>query len=154
MNRRTLLASLILATAPAAFAQESACFPGSAGCPDPSIEAPAPSVPALNLCDHQVVREAVKIEQDLRPVKRIYDIAMNPTGFVIGKVSEEVGVKIPKWVGYAMDPKGSARNYVMKRVREEVKKNVGLSNDCAVAPELDDESEGPFPTPETDAVEA
>ncbi|APV49259.1 hypothetical protein BWI17_05925 [Betaproteobacteria bacterium GR16-43] len=152
--KRTLLATLLIAAAPIAFAQESSCLPGSGDCAEPALAAPAPALPAMNLCDHQGVREAVRIEQDLRPVKRLYDIAMNPTGFVIEKVSEEAGVKIPKWVGYAMDPRGAVRNEVMKRVRAEVKKNVGLANDCAVAPAIDDESDGPFPTPEADTVEA
>ena len=136
MNR-TLIAALLVSTAPAiAMADEEG------------------SPPAIDLCQHEAVREITRIEQDLRPVKRVYDIAMNPTGFVIGKVSEEAGVKIPKWVGFALDPKGYARNYVMKRVREEAKQHVGLANDCRVEERLDDDSEGPFPTPEADSAEA
>lgn len=128
MNR-TLVAALLVSAAPAAFAEE------------------------IDLCRNETVREAMRIENELRPVKRVYDIAMNPTGFVIQKVSEEAGVKIPKWVGFALDPKGYARNYVMKRVREEAKQHVGLANDCRVEAQ-DDDSEGPFPTPEADSVEA
>jgi len=134
--KRTLIAALLLTTAPAiAMADDEA---GT----------------SIDLCRHEAVREITRIEQDLRPVKRVYDIAMNPTGFVIGKVSEEAGVKIPKWVGFALDPKGYARNYVMKRVREEAKQHVGLANDCRVEERLDDDSEGPFPTPEADSAEA
>ena len=128
MNR-ILVAALIVSAAPAAFAED------------------------IDLCRNETVREAVRLENELRPVKRVYDIAMNPTGFVIEKVSEEAGVKIPKWVGFALDPKGYARNYVMKRAREEAKLHVGLANDCRVEV-LDDDSEGPFPTPEADSMDA
>ena len=138
MNR-TLIAALLVSAAPAIALAD-----------DEGTTAPEST---LDLCRHEAVREITRIEHDLRPVKRVYDIAMNPTGFVIEKVSEEAGVKIPRWVGFALDPKGYARNYVMKRVREVVKKNVGLANDCRVEV-LDDESVGPFPTPEADAVEA
>jgi hypothetical protein len=133
--KRTLIAALLVAAPAIAMADEE----GSA---------------SIDLCRHEAVREITRIEHDLRPVKRVYDIAMNPTGFVIEKVSQEAGVKIPKWVGFALDPKGYARNYVMKRVREEAKQHVGLANDCRLEETGDDDSEGPFPTPEADSAEA
>ena len=139
MNR-TLIAALLVSAAPAIALAD-----------DEGTTTPEPT---LDLCRHEAVREITRIEQELRPVKRVYNIAMNPTGFVIEKVSDGVGVKIPRWVGFALDPKGYARNYVMKRVREEAKQQVGLANDCRVEETRDGESAGPFPTPEADAVEA
>lgn len=149
MKTRTVLAAALIAALPAAHAQDSGCFPECR-------EAPAAvELPRLELCRHSAVREAVRIERDLKPVREIYDIATNPTGFVIRQVSEQAGIKIPKWVGYAMDPQGSLRAGALKRVRAEVKKNAGLANDCVEpAAEQDDESDGPFPTPERDSLDA
>jgi hypothetical protein len=150
MKTRTLLATALLAAAAPAFADDSGCFPG---CIEAPVVAEAPA-PTLELCRHGAVREVYRIERELRPVKEIYDIATNPTGFVIKTVSEQAGVKIPRWVGYAMDPQGSLRSAAMKRVRAEVKKHAGLANDCAEPALEDDEGDGPFPTPERDSVDA
>lgn len=109
----------------------------------------------LDLCRHGAVRQAIKLEQDLRPVKEVYEIVSNPTGFLIKTVTQEAGIKIPRFVGYAMDPEGSLRAAVMKRVREQVKKQGGLQNDCAVTEaQVEEGDEGPFPTPEADASDA
>lgn len=108
----------------------------------------------VDLCRHGAVREAIRLEHDLRPVKELYDIATNPTGFVIKTVTREAGIKIPRFVGYAMDPQGSLRASAMKRVRNEVRKQTGLQDDCrAEAVEIGNE-DGPFPTPEADASDA
>jgi hypothetical protein len=108
---------------------------------------------AVDLCRHEAVREAIRIEHDLRPVKEIYDIATHPTGFVIKTVGNEVGIRIPKWVGYAIDPRGAVRAEVMKRARpaEEVR---GLQNDCAAQAESAEEEGdiGPLPQPEQESV--
>lgn len=135
MTNRILLAALV-ATAACGIAR--ADEPGS----------------GMDLCRHGAVREAIRLEQDLRPVKEVYDIATNPTGFVIRKVSEEAGIRIPRFVGYALDPEGSLRAAVMKRAREAVKKQAGLQNDCAQPPAQDDSDRGPFPTPEADSSDA
>jgi len=99
-------------------------------------EAPAAAVERINLCEHRAVVEIARIDRDLKPVKELYDIATNPTGFAIKVVSSQVGVKVPRWVGYAMDPQGAVRAKVVKEVRKELKRNVGLERDCAA--ELDE----------------
>jgi hypothetical protein len=40
-------------------------------------------------------------------------------------------VHIPPWVGIAMDPKGYVRGKVIERVRLEAKKAIGAGRDCA-----------------------
>ena len=123
LSRRLLAALAFGAAATTAQAQDSDCFPMCA----PELQTPAP---ALNLCESGAVREAVRIEQRLRPVKRLYGIATNPTGYALEQVSEKI-VPIPRWVGYAIDPKGAVRAKVMDRVRKEVRKASGLQNECA-----------------------
>ena len=116
----------------------AATFPGAALADDYDYvpEAPVAEEQRINLCEHKAVQEVARIERDLRPVKELYDIATNPTGFAIKVVSREVGVKIPRWVGFAMDPQGAVRTMVMKEVLKELKRIVGLQDDCAA--ELDE----------------
>jgi len=120
-----LIAPALAATALSAHADAYDCFPL---CPEAAQETAAK--PALNLCDHAAVREVAKVDRDLAPVKRIYSIATNPTGFALEQVSAHV-VHIPPWVGYVADPKGAIRSKVMEKVREEAKKRVGLGDSCA-----------------------
>jgi hypothetical protein len=119
-----LAAALALALAQGALAQPLDCFPM---CPPPAQEAPAP---ALNVCAHAAVREVARVDRELAPVKRIYAIATNPTGFALQQVSEHV-VRIPPWVGIALDPRGYVRGKVIERVRLEAKKAIGAGKDCA-----------------------
>jgi hypothetical protein len=120
-----LVAPVLTLTALCAKADAYDCFPL---CPE-AAQTAAVQAP-LNLCDHAAVREVAKLDNDLAPVKRIYSIAMNPTGFALEQVSEHV-VHIPPWVGYVANPQGAIRAKVMDTVRKQVKKQVGLQDSCA-----------------------
>ena len=122
----SLIASTLAATALSAHADAYDCFPL---CPEAAQETAAQ--PALNLCDHAAVREVARVDSELAPVKRLYSIATNPTGFAIQQVSARTGIHIPPWVGYVADPKGAIRSKVMEKVRDEAKKQVGLQSSCA-----------------------
>jgi hypothetical protein len=134
----TLASSILLLAAPLAHAENDAydCFPG---CPYAVPVIPAQKT--IDLCEIGAVRDAARINDQLKPVKEIYDIAVNPTGFAVKMVDEHV-VHIPKWVGYAMDPKGAAKSYVINYVRTQAKKQVGLQDECRAAPPAIDESDG------------
>jgi len=90
------------------------------------------AVPAANvdLCQYHAVREIGKIDRQLQPVKEIAGIVTNPEGFVIHEVDQHI-VHVPAWVGYAMNPRGAIRAKVIDVVRAEMKKNVGLKDECA-----------------------
>lgn len=123
MKRIALVpAALVLAAAPC-LASEIDCFPMCA----PSEPAPR----AINVCEAKLVQEGVKLDAKLKPVKDVYEIATDPTGYAIRTVTEAAGIHVPKVVGFALNPKGSLKAEVMKRVREEAKKQVGLKDDCA-----------------------
>lgn len=115
--------ALVLSALVPAHADSFDCFPLCAQ-QAPAVEA------KVNLCEHKVVRDLARIDRQLKPLKNVYDIAVNPTGFAIKQVSEHV-VHIPAWVGYAMNPQGAIRAKVMERVRLEAKKQVGLEHSCA-----------------------
>jgi hypothetical protein len=124
-NATRILASLLaVATLPAA-ASEIDCFPACT-----TIET-APRAPAIDLCRSAVVQEGMKLEARVRPAKQLYEIASDPTGYAIKTVTDAAGIKVPKVVGYALNPKGSLKAEVMKRVRAEAKKQAGLEHDCA-----------------------
>ena len=118
---------MALAASPA-FADAYDCFP----------VCPAESGPAatLDLCENRAVREVAKAERKLAPVKEIYGIATNPTGYAIRLVDRHV-VHIPEWVGYAIDPKGAIKAKAMERVRHGLKKQVGLERHCEAEPVTD-----------------
>ena len=122
MKRATActLATVLLAASGVAAAEPLDCFP--------MCEAEAPP-PPIRLCEHRAVRDIARMDRKLAPVKRLYDIAKNPTGFAIEQVSEHV-IHIPKWVGIAVDPRGYVRGRAIDFVRQEAKKAVGLGNDC------------------------
>ena len=122
MKRIALVIAPLAVTASSCFASEIDCFPM---CP----EADAPAR-AINVCQVKLVQEGVKIDAKLKPVKDVYEIATDPAGYAIKTVTEAAGIKVPKVVGYALNPKGSLKAEVMKRVREEAKKQVGLKDDC------------------------
>lgn len=128
---RTIALALTLAmAAPFAHADAYDCFPT---CP-PALS--ASEAKAASLCDISVVREAARantrLEEQLKPVKEVYEIATNPTGYAVRMVDQHV-VHIPKVVGYALDPKGAVKSELTKRARAEFKKQVGLANECREA---------------------
>lgn len=125
MKRKLALLApvMLLCAAPTVYADSYDCFP--AAC---AHEAPAPEA-KINLCEHKAVREVARLDRELKPVKDVYEIAANPTGYAIKLVSEHV-VPIPPWVGFAMDPQGAVKAELMKRARKELKKQVGLQQDC------------------------
>lgn len=123
MKRIALLLAPIAVAATGACASEIDCFPMC-----PLAEAPAR---AFNACEVKLVQEGVKVDAKLKPVKQAYEIATDPTGYAIRTVTEAAGIHVPKVVGYALNPKGSLKAEVVKRLREEARKQVGLEHDCA-----------------------
>lgn len=85
---------------------------------------------AMNLCQHKAVREVAKLNNEMKPVREVYGIVTNPTGFALKQVNDHV-VHIPAWVNYAIDPQGAIRAKVMDLARAELKRQVGLAHDCA-----------------------
>src|SRR5687768_17547524 len=90
-------ASLMTGAAPA-WADAYDCFPVCA----------TPSEKLMNLCDNALVREGARFDAEFAPAKEVYGIVTNPTGFVLKQVSEHV-VPLPKWLPYAIDPRGAVK---------------------------------------------
>lgn len=124
MKRPTLrIASLLVACAVGTAAADTVdCFP--VACAGDAAET------RINLCEVKAVREAARLDAKLKPAKDLYEAAVNPTGYAMKLVDRHV-VAIPEWVGFAMDPPGYVRAAAMKKVRHELKKQVGLQRECA-----------------------
>jgi hypothetical protein len=121
---------VLMAAAPTASADAIDCFPIACAAE------PAPQA-RINLCEHQAVREVARIDAKLQPVKDVYEIATNPTGYAIKMVDRHV-IHIPRWVGFAMDPQGYVRGEALKYARRELKKQVGLDAECKAEIEAED----------------
>ncbi len=123
-----VISAAMLAASSGTLAHETGdCFPV---CAPPSAGADA-AVP-LNLCEHAIVREGLRFEQETRPIREMVNAVQDPTGFVIRQVSAHV-FPIPRWVGYVVDPKGAVRAKLIQTVRDEMKQSLGLANDCREA---------------------
>ena len=125
--KRTLaiLVPSMLIAAQAARADQFDSFPLYAVETVQVVDAPKP-----NLCEHRAVRDIARIDRDLAPVKQVFEIATNPTGFALKQVNDHI-VHIPAWVGFAMDPRGYVRNKAIAYVRHEAKKAFGVEKGCA-----------------------
>jgi hypothetical protein len=147
MKRTTIIAALAIAlTTPAislaqSTSEEFDCFPACvAQAPAPTPAATAtPS--AENACANaatpsttqQLVTQAEKLNEQIKPVKEIVGYVRAPQGLAIKLVNDHV-VKIPAWVGYAVDPVGSIKNKAMKEVRSRAKDAIGLNRKADSCP--------------------
>lgn len=125
---------MLLCAATTARADAYDCFPAAA-----CAHAPIGVEAAVNLCEHKAVRDLARLDRGLDPVKKVYEIATNPAGYVVKLVDRNV-MPIPAWVGFAIDPRGAIRAEAMKRVRHELKKQVGLQARCAAEISAEDGS--------------
>lgn len=138
MNR-TLIAATALMFSAVSFAAHAGaeseggdCFPL---CPPPAIEEAAPQFKA---CDIKLVRNVEALNDQIKPIKEIVGYVRSPQGLAIKLVNDHI-VKIPKWVGYAVDPVGSIKQRAIKEVKGHAREAFGMNKDSGcVAPEVAD----------------
>lgn len=109
-------------------ANDSACFPmcqSSAPAIEAEVEVKAPKADACNSQSSALIKQAEQLNDRVKPIKEIIGYVRSPQGLAIKLVNDHV-VKIPAWVGYAMDPVGSLKNRAMDEVRTRAKTMVGL----------------------------
>jgi hypothetical protein len=107
-------------------ANDSACFPMcSSNIPAIEVEVKAPKADACNSQSSSLIKQAEQLNDRAKPIKEIVGYVRSPQGLAIKLVNDHV-VKIPAWVGYAMDPVGSLKNRAMDEVRTRAKTMVGL----------------------------
>lgn len=98
-------------------ANDDACFPM---CPEPTAiqttEIEAPKTKTCGTESPSLIKQAEQLNDRVKPIKEIIGYVRSPQGLAIKLVNDHV-VKIPAWVGYAMDPVGSLKNRAMDEVR-------------------------------------
>ncbi len=74
-----------------------------------------------------LIKQVEQLNDRVKPIKEIVGYIRSPQGLAIKLVNDHV-VKIPVWVGYAMDPVGSLKNRAMDEVRTRAKSAIGLNS--------------------------
>jgi hypothetical protein len=139
-----IMASLAAANARAQDAQpnpvnanDDACFPMCQGIvAAKATEIEPPKADACNSQTSSLIKQAEQLNDRVKPIKEIIGYVRSPQGLAIKLVNDHV-IKIPAWVGYAMDPVGSLKNRAMDEVRTRAKTMVGLdraTTRCAAEP--------------------
>lgn len=143
---RTLIAALF-ALPIAVMADEPDCFPM---CAEPAkaeimvdtkldiinIVAPRETAAgdvASTSCDSGLIKRAEDLNAKVKPIRELVGYVRSPQGLAIKLVNDHI-VKIPAWVGYAMDPIGSIKHRAIDEVRTQVKDAMVDGKDCAMAP--------------------
>ena len=108
-------------------ANDDACFPMcQSTLAAEATEIEPPKVDACNSQSASLIKQAEQLNDRVKPIKEIIGYVRSPQGLAIKLVNDHV-VKIPAWVGYAMDPVGSLKNRAMDEVRTRAKTMVGLN---------------------------
>jgi hypothetical protein len=66
------------------------------------------------------VEKIENVNNQLKPIKEIAGYIQSPQGLAVKLVNDHI-VKIPAWVGYAIDPVGAIKNKAMGEVRDRAK---------------------------------
>jgi len=118
-------------------ANDDACFPM---CQDTTLVQATEIAPlkgdACGTESPSLIKQAEQLNDRIKPIKEIVGYVRSPQGLAIKLVNDHV-VKIPAWVGYAMDPVGSLKNRAIDDVRIRAKAAVGLNRtptNCAAEP--------------------
>jgi hypothetical protein len=102
-------------------------------------------VQAATSCDSGLMKTADDINDKVKPIREIVGYVRSPQGLLIKLVNDYV-IKIPAWIGYAMDPLGSLKHKAIDEVRTRARDAANEGSACAA------ESADPVPD-STDAVD-
>ena len=107
------------------------CQPVAADAASDDVTQPA-LAGAAPPCGSAFIQTAENLNDRIKPVKTLVGYVRSPQGLALKLVNDHV-VKIPAWVGYAMDPVGSIKHKALEEVRGYAKKAV-IAGDRCVAP--------------------
>jgi hypothetical protein len=134
------IAGALMVTALSAHAEEGDCFPMCAAAKPAVTESKEAAAPAPAPCgtntSNGMVGQIEELNDRVKPLKEIVGYVRSPQGLAMKLVNDHV-VKIPAWVGYAIDPVGSLKNRAMDEVRTRAKAAVGLGKHENACPAMD-----------------
>jgi hypothetical protein len=81
-------------------------------------------------CDFGFMKTAEDLNDKIRPIREIVGYVRSPQGLAIKLVNDHI-VKIPAWVGYAMDPIGSIKHRAIDEVRTQLKSAMDDGKGCS-----------------------
>lgn len=131
MKSRVMLAAALILTASATFAETpDDCFPACAPATPAAVE-PAQDVPAAaaTACSESLVTKVEALNDQVKPIREIVGYVRTPQGLAMKLVNDHI-VKIPAWVGFALDPVGSIKHRAIDEVRSRAKTAMGINNSC------------------------
>ena len=150
MKRKLFVATLIVATLGlplTATASEWDCFPMCAEPAKADLKAATPAEPTIDpalaaahrdvaldtsvstACNTGLIQSAENLNAQVKPIREIVGYVRSPQGLAIKLVNDYV-VKIPAWIGYALDPLGSLKHAAIDKVRTHAKDAMANSLDC------------------------
>ena len=150
MKRKLFVATLIVATLGlplTATASEWDCFPMCAEPAKADLKAATPTEPTIDpalaaahrdvaldtsvstACNGGLIQSAENLNDQVKPIREIVGYVRSPQGLAIKLVNDYV-VKIPAWIGYALDPLGSLKHAAIDKVRTHAKDAMADSQDC------------------------
>lgn len=111
----------------ASHASELDCFPACADAVATANKASEQKCDASSDAAKTSARNAMEkiesVNEQIKPVKEIAGYIRSPQGLAVKLVNDHV-VKIPAWVGYAIDPVGSIKNRAINEVRTRTKESL------------------------------
>ena len=156
--RRKLLARLLIVTCiglpVTAMASEMDCFPLCDESANAQAKAPTDvqtNLDGINVsltreaavataspasCESSLMKSAEDMNEKVKPIREIIGYVRSPQSLAIKLVNDHI-VKIPAWIGYAMDPLGAIKRQVIGEVRTRAKDAMASDNACVIVPSED-----------------
>jgi hypothetical protein len=91
---------------------------------------------ASTSCDSSFIKAADDLNDKVKPIREIVGYVRSPQGLVIKLVNDHI-VKIPAWIGYAMDPIGSLKHKAIDEVRTRARDALVDGSACSTGPAPD-----------------
>jgi hypothetical protein len=136
LKSRLMLATILSIVATAGYAETADdCFPA---CPPPApvaVEAlPVNDTPvtAPAACTDSMVNRVDALNNQVKPIREIVGYVRTPQGLVVKLVNDHI-VRIPGWVGFALDPVGTIKHKAIDEVRLRAKSALGVNGSCTDA---------------------
>lgn len=93
-------------------------------------------VPSKSCVAEGLVQKAEELNDKVKPIREIIGYVRSPQGLVFKLVNDHI-VKIPVWIGYAIDPLGSLKHKVIDEVRTRAKEAMVGGNACETEPVME-----------------
>ena len=83
-----------------------------------------------------LVQKAEELNNTVKPIREIIGYVRSPQGLVFKLVNDHI-VKIPVWIGYAIDPLGSLKHKVIDEVRTRAREAMVGGKACEIEPVIE-----------------